>query len=133
MQLVVAEARLASSRIGWHRDVTWDTNGVPEYIVVSIAMSDAKDDAGPISYVPCSHLWEVDYGVVSRGKIAEQVISGYSYYENLIKINNGIIKTFNAKKGDALIWNGNTIHRGELETNQNSIRHSLTGHFVKSV
>ena len=50
-----------------------------------------------------------------------------------IKINNGLIKTFNAKKGDILLWNGNIVHRGELETNQESIRHSLTGHFVGSV
>lgn len=133
MQLVVAEARLASSRIGWHRDVTWETNGVPQYIVVSIAMSDADDNAGLISYVPCSHLWEVDYEVVGRDKISGKGINGYSYYENLIKINNGLIKTFNAKKGDILLWNGNIVHRGELETNQHSIRHSLTGHFVKSV
>jgi ectoine hydroxylase-related dioxygenase (phytanoyl-CoA dioxygenase family) len=133
MKLVVAEARLASSRIGWHRDVTWETEGIPEYLVVSISMSDSDIEAGLISYVPGSHLWGVDYEIVGREKISGKGINGYEYYENLIKSNNGIIKQFDSKKGDVLIWNGNMVHRGELESNQQAIRHSLTGHFVKSV
>lgn len=133
MKLVVAEARLASSRIGWHRDVTWETEGIPEYLVVSISMSDSDIEAGLISYVPGSHLWGVDYEIVGREKISGKGINGYEYYENLIKSNNGIIKQFDSKKGDVLIWNGNMVHRGELESNRHAIRHSLTGHFVKSV
>lgn len=129
MMLVVAEARLASSNISWHRDVTWETDGIPKYVVVSIALSDATDDSGWIAYVPGSHVWDVDYGIVGREKIYADSSIGYKYYEEMINTKSARIEKFDAKAGDVLVWNGNTVHMGEKQINQKALRHTLTGHF----
>ena len=130
MMLVVSEARLASSNISWHRDVTWETHGIPQYIVVSIALSDASHDSGWISYVPGSHLWDVDYEIVGRDKIYANSSVGYEYYEQMITNKSARIERFNANAGDVLVWNGNTVHMGEKQSNPNGLRHTLTGHFT---
>lgn len=129
MMLVVAEARLASSNISWHRDVTWQTYGMPQYIVAQIALSDSSDGAGLLSYVPRSHLWDVDYETVGRNSIDKDSGKGYKYYEDMIEEKSGRILRFDAKAGDVIFWNGNTVHRGEAG-DPKAIRHSLTGHFT---
>ena len=129
LMLVVAESRLGSSNIGWHRDVTWPTNGIPNYLVVSIALGDAEQGSGLLEYVPKSHLWEVDYEIVGREKITYNSHIGYRYYEKLIDDHGAKPFEFNARKGDVLMWNGATVHRGQEATNDFATRHALTGHF----
>ena len=130
MNIVISEARLGSSNISWHRDVTYKAPGDMNYAVVSIAMSDATTDSGLISYVPGSHLWDVNYDIVGRENLLNHPQMCFKYYEDLIHSKNVEVKRFDAKKGDVLIWNGNIVHSGENTVKEGALRHSLTGHFI---
>jgi ectoine hydroxylase-related dioxygenase (phytanoyl-CoA dioxygenase family) len=133
MRMTISEARLSSSNIQWHRDVVYKAPEYKHHSVVSIAMSDASADAGWISYVPGSHLWDVDYDIVGLENLLKDPLMCYKYYEDLIHSKNAEVKRFDAKKGDILIWDGHTIHCGESNPKEKSLRHSLTGHFINMV
>jgi len=130
MRIILSEARLGSSNISWHRDVHYEAQENMHYSVVSIAMSDASADAGLISYIPGSHLWDVDYGIVGGKELAKDPQAGFRYYGDLIMAKNAEVKRFNSKKGDVLIWNGRIVHKGEdNDKSAKALRHSLNGHF----
>ena len=130
MNLILSEARLGSSNISWHRDVHYKAPENMHYSVVSIAMSDATADAGWISYVPGSHLWDVDYSIVGGKELAKDPQIGFRYYAGLITANDSEVRRFDSKKGDVLIWSGYVVHRGENSNKSaNPLRHSLNGHF----
>lgn len=126
--LHTSEARLGSSNIAWHRDVIVPIDGLPKYIVVSIALSDIDEDAGRISYIPGSHKWDVDYNIIPAELIKKDSLPGFEYYRKLIADSGVTPISFEAKKGDVLMWNGYVIHQGDLGKD-NALRHTLTGHF----
>jgi ectoine hydroxylase-related dioxygenase (phytanoyl-CoA dioxygenase family) len=130
MRIILSEARLGSSNISWHRDVHYKAPENMHYSVVSIAMSDATENAGWISYVPGSHLWDVDYGIVGGKATVEDPQMCFDYYADLIKTKNAEVRRFDSRKGDVLIWNGFIVHKGEdNEKSEKALRHSLNGHF----
>lgn len=126
--LHTAEARLGSSTIAWHRDVIVPVEGMPKYIVVSIALSDSEDGSGRIAYIPGSHKWDVDYDAIPAEQIKENSHIGFAYYNELIEKMGVIPLRFEAKRGDVLIWNGYIIHQGD-KGKDGAMRHTLTGHF----
>ena len=126
--LHTSEARLGSSNIAWHRDVIVPIDGIPEYIVVSIALSDSEEGSGRIAYIPGSHKWDVDYETIPAELIKKDSIVGFEYYAKLIEQKGAEPVRFEAKKGDVLMWNGYVIHQGDLGKDF-ALRHTLTGHF----
>jgi ectoine hydroxylase-related dioxygenase (phytanoyl-CoA dioxygenase family) len=129
VKLHTAEARLGSSLINWHRDVIVKQEGLPRYSVVSIALGDSEEGAGRISYIPGSHLWNVDFDAIPADVIKVDSSVGFAYYTKLIADMGIEPVQFNARKGDVLIWNGYIIHRGDEAINSDAQRHTLTGHF----
>ena len=126
--LHTSEARLGSSNIAWHRDVIVPYDGMPKYIVVSIALRDAEEGSGKIAYIPGSHKWDVDYEKIPAELIKKDSVAGFDYYSNLIEHMGVEPVRFEAKKGDVLMWNGYVVHQGDLGSDF-ALRHTLTGHF----
>ena len=129
--LHTSEARLGSSNIRWHRDVIVPVEDIPEYIVVSIALSDAEVGSGKIAYIPGSHKWKVDYDQIPPETIKTNSLIGFDYFTKLIEVKGIQPKKFESRKGDVLMWNGYVVHCGE-QADDNALRHTLTGHFQVS-
>lgn len=130
--LQLVEARVGTSGIPWHIDsLEPRLENSPEYIGVHVALEEASVDAGRFEIIAGSHNWHVDPQIINQSRCAEFWEDCYSYYENLINKNIGYKKySFDSRPGDAIIWNGRSLHRGERAKDGFLTRRSIFGHLV---
>ena len=127
---MLAEARMYSSRIYWHRDCNQNGKQAGDsYCGAIFALEDAQEGSGSFEYIPGSHLWEIDPLVINEVTIRTQHTECFHYYRKMVEEKNPEIKRFRHKAGDALIWHGHLLHRGAEPENYSARRHSLTIHY----
>lgn len=130
---MLAEARMYSSRIFWHRDCNQnDKESGDSYCGAIFALEDMEDGSGEFEYIPGSHLWEIDPIVINEVTIKTQQAECFHYYQRLVDARQPEIKRFRHRAGDVMIWHGHLLHRGAEPTNYSARRHSLTIHYSKS-
>ena len=100
-----------------------------------IALEDVDEENGTLMYVPKSHklpIFEFSNIGIEVPKYGEQ-FDAYSKYESFIKQmveSKGLeIKTFTAKKGQALIWSANLLHGSVPIADENRTRYSQATHY----
>jgi ectoine hydroxylase-related dioxygenase (phytanoyl-CoA dioxygenase family) len=100
-----------------------------------IALEDVDEENGTLMYVPKSHklpIFEFSNMGIEVPKYGEQ-FDAYSKYEHFIKQmveSKGLeIKTFTAKKGQALIWSANLLHGSVPIADENRTRYSQATHY----
>ncbi|MBC7748561.1 MAG: phytanoyl-CoA dioxygenase family protein [Methylotenera sp.] len=119
-----------------HSDIVHMTTFPQGYLIaVWIALEDVSLDQGPLFYYPGSHKLpyfmnsDYDHGG-NKYFLGKRV---YKNYENaissLISDKNFERKTFEAKKGDLLIWHANLLHGGSPILRPDSTRKSMVLHF----
>jgi ubiquinone/menaquinone biosynthesis C-methylase UbiE len=137
-----------STERGWHQD---DYLGPDEvygrYCAVWMALDDIHPDSGPFQFIPGSHRWagmrgrlvrdllepEVQgwIGLPGQGghwaKIADPFVA--PAYQDKIEAENLPMYTFNARRGDALIWHGKLVHRGSIANIKGMPRPTLICHY----
>lgn len=129
---MLAEARLRSSRIFWHRDCNLNsTEAGDSYCGAIIAIEDMEPGSGAFEYIPGSHLWQVDTKIINEVNIRTKQNECFDYYRALVENKNPQILSFGHRAGDALIWHGHLLHRGAEPTDRFSKRHSMTIHYSK--
>lgn len=121
----LAEARVGSSNINWHRDFNENlevdkflgrVKSGKHYLGMLVCVEDFGPDAGLFEAVPTSHTWKIDSSVINYRNMMENPAKCYSYYEDLIvewNHSTGLHPFgFSGKTGDVIFWYGATIHRG---------------------
>ncbi|MCA8020313.1 phytanoyl-CoA dioxygenase family protein [Burkholderia metallica] len=101
---------------------------------VWVALEDISPDSGPLHLVPGSHNWPmIDNAVTGRrgfGALDESAQLPYQeIWDALIEAKGARTKTFEAKKGQALIWCANLLHGGSHQLNPNTSRWSQVTHY----
>ncbi len=104
-------------------------------IAVWIALEDIGKDQGPLHYYPGSHklpyLMNRDFDNVGNNLFLGP--KSYPEYEDRIEelIEEKQLKkaSFNARKGDILIWHANLLHGGNGMTDKNLTRKSMVFHY----
>lgn len=111
-------------------------SSIPERFMcgVWLAMEDIGPDAGPLCYVPGSHRWPVLNNVmVGRRGWGDDNPSAQSPYEETwraIVAASGLSEvTFQARKGQALIWCANLLHGGSYQHDPTLTRWSQVTHY----
>ena len=126
---MLAEARLISSEIYWHRDCNLnDKESGDRYMGVIIALEDSQDGCGDFEYIPGSHLWDVDESVINETNIRILQDKCFEYYRDLVSAKGATPQKFEHFAGNSMLWHGHTLHRGDRHNG--GMRHSLTVHFV---
>lgn len=85
---------------------------------VWVALEDIYPEAGPLQLVPGSHNWPmIDNATAGRrgfGVSSESAQLPYQeIWDAMVEAKGASIKTFEARKGQALIWCANLLHGGE--------------------
>ncbi|HHT8901498.1 TPA: phytanoyl-CoA dioxygenase family protein [Burkholderia cenocepacia] len=101
---------------------------------VWVALEDISPEAGPLHLVPGSHNWPmIDNAIVGRrgfGGTSESAQLPYQeVWDAIIKAKGATTKTFEARKGQALIWCANLLHGGSHQTNPDMSRWSQVTHY----
>jgi ectoine hydroxylase-related dioxygenase (phytanoyl-CoA dioxygenase family) len=111
----------------WHQDyIINDKLSAKNYAGLWVALQDINPESGPFSYVPKSNNWDFDFSIYQKLNPSQTV----SYIENDIIKRNGTPQIFLPKKGDVLLWQGHTIHRGLNPIDKNKPREAIIGHYV---
>jgi hypothetical protein len=131
-----------SSERGWHQDDYLNPETIMgRYVAVWMAMGDIHPDSGPFEFVPGSHKWPClrrdkvrawikpearddvhDWATASEYFVNKSVDR---YMEEL-----GVKPiSFDAKKGDILIWHAKLMHRGSIPRNPELSRPAFIGHY----
>ncbi len=129
-----------STERDWHQDTYLNPPHVGDaYAAVWIAFDDIHPDSGPFQYVPGSHRWRI----VTQEKVknlldpSERDHRWPKYSERLLTpvfeqmlADIGIEPvTYLPSRGDVLIWNGRTLHRGSRANVKNMERRALIAHY----
>jgi len=131
--LQIIEARRGSSQIDWHIDYfgaddkPWD-----EFVVVQVCLQDATEESGPLEIIEGSHLWNIDWNVITKENCAENATSCWKYYEKAIVDHAQEPRKFLCKRGDIVLWSGYTMHRGSRPTSLSIERHTMIGRYNSS-
>ncbi|EKS9799909.1 phytanoyl-CoA dioxygenase family protein [Burkholderia contaminans] len=101
---------------------------------VWVAFEDISPDSGPLHLVPGSHSWPmIDNAVAGRrgfGSLDESAQLPYQeIWDAIIEEKGTSAKTFEARKGQALIWCANLLHGGSHQANPNMSRWSQVTHY----
>jgi len=125
----------------WHQDDYLNPPYINcHYAAVWIALEDIDPDCGMFEFVPGSHKWPLTRGAKIQSLLpsetrfepdwpvqAEKIITGL--LDRKIEESGIPIKSFQARKGDALIWHGRLAHRGSIPKNKELERRSLIAHY----
>ena len=100
---------------------------------VWVALEDINENNGPLFYYPGSHrLPEYNFNDF-RDDLLDNSYQNYNQYEQFMSklMDASAFKklTFEAKKGDALIWSSNIVHGGSPVLDPNSTRYSQVTHY----
>ena len=100
-----------------------------------VALEDMDENNGTLMYVPKSHklpVYEFSNINVKVPKYGEQ-FEAYTEYEEflrqLVEAKDLKVKTFKAKKGQALIWSSNLLHGAIPIVDKNRTRYSQATHY----
>lgn len=111
-------------------------SSIPERFMcgVWLAMEDVGPDSGPLTYVPGSHRWPVLSNVMigRRGWQSKLRSAQHPYTEAwnaLIAAEKAQQETFEARKGQALIWCANLLHGGARRKDPGLTRWSQVTHY----
>lgn len=124
-----------STQLDWHQDDVYsDDSSLDGYFGVWVALEDIHPNSGPISFIPGSHLWDLDLAKVSPAEVKQEYLPLFNkqrlqYYVDQISNRNSTEEFFIGKKGDILIWNGRLVHKGSTPLDKNLTRMSLIGHY----
>jgi len=133
MILHLAFTGWVSTQKAWHHDYIVgsqvDKVSAENYAGLWIALEDISPKSGPFAFVPGSHLWNTDIHIYYK-KDPQEVIS---YLEKEIQKNNGEPQVFLPQKGDALLWQGHTLHMALTPEDQNTPRESIIAHYFSGV
>lgn len=119
-----------------HSDSIHMTTEPPGYLIAAwIALEDIGPEQGPLIYYPKSHrlpyLTTEDYpaghtkwrlGEFANKRFEDEV-------EKLVEAQQFEAKTFQAQKGDVLLWHANLIHGGTAITKAGATRKSMVAHY----
>lgn len=125
----------------WHQDSYLNPAHVNNhYAAVWLALDDIHPDSGPFQYVPGSHQWPQmtrdalfaaapkDLLDPHRWPSLTQDLVGEAC-EDYIKRQGVPVETYVPSKGDVLIWNGRTMHRGSKPNVPGMPRLALISHY----
>lgn len=125
--------------VGTQQDAHSDSvhfSSLPERFMcgVWLAMEDVRPEAGPLFYYPGSHRWPIMtnslIGRHGHGAILNSAQDPYGpAWSALIKANDARAETFEARKGQALIWCANLLHGGSRQTDHRLTRWSQVSHY----
>ncbi|OXJ17342.1 phytanoyl-CoA dioxygenase [Burkholderia sp. HI2500] len=101
---------------------------------VWVALEDIAAEAGPLQLVPGSHNWPmIDNAMVGRrgfGVPSESAQLPYQkIWDAMVEAKGADIKTFQARKGQALIWCANLLHGGSHQIDPAMSRWSQVTHY----
>ncbi|HDR9765358.1 TPA: phytanoyl-CoA dioxygenase family protein [Burkholderia cepacia ATCC 25416] len=101
---------------------------------VWVALEDISAEAGPLQLVPGSHNWPmIDNAMAGRqgfGVPSESAQLPYQeIWDAMVEAKAASIKTFEARKGQALIWCANLLHGGSLQIDPAMTRWSQVTHY----
>lgn len=136
----LVEARVGSSRIYWHRDYNQehlvDFAGSNEtavehhYFGAMFSLeSVVSDEVGPFTAIKGSHKWNIDYSLINKRFVHENPYVGYAFYDELLSSREYSEFKWLPNIGDAVIWNGRTIHKGAEAEDDAPTRHHLVAHY----
>lgn len=127
MTLALCFTTWISTRYAWHQDhLEPDKGAAKERVGVWIALDDIHVDSGPFQFISGSHNWDVDWEfVLDKNNPKNPSI----YFSEMIDYKDSEIKSFTANKGDAIFWQGHTVHRGSVPNNESLLRKSLIAHY----
>ena len=102
-----------------------------------VAFEDIHPDSGPLVYYPGSHRWPYlfshDVGISEQEFNAEGYQSYQAKYEprirDLIREHGTPPHTFEAKRGDVLIWHANLVHGGSPRRDLQHSRKAVVVHY----
>jgi ectoine hydroxylase-related dioxygenase (phytanoyl-CoA dioxygenase family) len=111
-------------------------SSIPERFMcgVWLAMEDIGPDAGPLCYVPGSHRWPIlTNAMVGRRGWGDDNPSAQAPYEEtwraIVAAKGLSQETFEARKGQALIWCANLLHGGSRQHDPRLTRWSQVTHY----
>jgi ectoine hydroxylase-related dioxygenase (phytanoyl-CoA dioxygenase family) len=111
-------------------------SSIPERFMcgVWLAMEDIGPDAGPLCYVPGSHRWPIiSNAMLGRRGWGDSNPSAQGPYEEtwqaLVAAKGAQEVTFQARKGQALIWCANLLHGGSRQIDNRLTRWSQVTHY----
>jgi hypothetical protein len=118
-----------------HTDAVHFSSIPPRFMCgVWLALEDISADAGPLHLVPGSHQWPtIDNAMTGRRGHGVATDSAQLPYQDvwdaLIAAKGASTKTFEAKKGQALIWCASLLHGGSPQINPALSRWSQVTHY----
>lgn len=125
--------------VGTQQDAHSDSvhfSSLPERFMcgVWLAMEDIGPDAGPLFYYPGSHRWPImTNALIGRRGHGEQLESAQDPYAHawaaLVEAHGACTDTFQARKGQALIWCANLLHGGSRQNDPRLTRWSQVTHY----
>ncbi len=125
--------------VGTQQDAHSDSvhfSSLPERFMcgVWLAMEDIGPDAGPLFYYPGSHRWPImTNGLIGRRGYGQHLGSAQDPYASawnaLVEAHGARAETFQARKGQALIWCANLLHGGSRQNDHRLTRWSQVTHY----
>jgi len=125
--------------VGTQQDAHSDSvhfSSLPERFMcgVWLAMEDIGPDAGPLFYYPGSHRWPImTNALIGRRGYGSDLGSAQDPYgpawQALVDANGAQADTFQARKGQALIWCANLLHGGSRQNDLRLTRWSQVTHY----
>jgi hypothetical protein len=136
----LVEARMGSSRIYWHRDYNQqhlvdfvgsnETQIEHHYFGAMFSLENVLSaECGPFTAIIGSHKWNVDYSTINKEFVQENPYNGYEFYDNLLNSRQHSEFQWLPQKGDVVVWNGRTIHKGAEAKDSAPTRHHLVAHY----
>lgn len=125
--------------VGTQQDAHSDSvhfSSLPERFMcgVWLAMEDIGPNAGPLFYYPGSHRWPImTNALIGRRGYGSDLGSAQDPYASawqaLVEANRAEVDTFQARKGQALIWCANLLHGGSRQNDPHLTRWSQVTHY----
>lgn len=101
-----------------------------DLLAIWIALEDVNDDAGPLSYVPGSHVIPpFEFSSGGRHHVPSEMPQWRAYIEAEIERRGLSTRSFAAKAGDVLVWHSQLIHGGGRIRDRRATRRSLVFHY----
>ncbi|MCW3697123.1 MULTISPECIES: phytanoyl-CoA dioxygenase family protein [Burkholderia] len=118
-----------------HTDAVHFSSIPPRFMCgVWVALEDISPEAGPLQLAPGSHNWPmIDNATAGRrgfGVSSESAQLPYQeIWDAMVEAKGANIRTFEARKGQALIWCANLLHGGSPQINPALSRWSQVTHY----
>jgi phytanoyl-CoA hydroxylase len=114
-----------------HVDALYMTPSTPLHLIAAwVAMEDTHPDAGPLEYVPCSHLLPQHRFSDGSFHAIESEMEGWSEAMHGAVARAGLkTSRFLAKKGDVFIWHAHLLHGGGPILDASRSRKSYVFHY----